>query len=493
MWMYDLAREQTADLTYLRHLAQLSLDAGYNAWGLYLEHRFAYPSAPWAAGKVCLTPEMVRTLERDFPDLQIVPFVNLLGHVEGFLYTEEGKRFAEERFKGMQACPSKPEFIRFAEQLLDDVMDCFSSNLIHIGADETFQLGVCETCAAKVNAAETGGKAELYGNFFAPLAQRVIDQGRTPGLWGDIYLEHPEALKILPKEAILFHWRYFEGPGKDATKLSQSHRVVNCPSLQTYNASWFHLQQSEQNVRDHLSAPLQEGICLTTWECGLMGNYATLEPAIRNAGEALNGGELDFLKAYGDAADWARLLDAELQSLGGIFAWDEYRSPLKSRLLMGGDPFQAWRHHGQELSGETGLAAWKIADQALNIAPDANYRGVAQFIRGAIEFIQFAEQARQAYAQDLPGVAIACLAPARQVFEALETTAKATRLNCGGSLADVERCRIAKEHVERVILRIKHYGDRSLGYLPSFEHLTSLHFAPHDQGAWWLVNRWVLE
>ena len=50
MWMYDLAREQTPTLDVLDRLCRLSLDAGYNALGLYLEHRFAFPSLPWAAG-----------------------------------------------------------------------------------------------------------------------------------------------------------------------------------------------------------------------------------------------------------------------------------------------------------------------------------------------------------------------------------------------------------------------------------------------------------
>jgi len=107
--------------------------------------------------------------------------------------------------------------------------------------------------------------------------------------------------------------------------------------------------------------------------------------------------------------------------------------------------------------------------------------------------VRYAEQARQAYANGLPGVATSALAPCRQIFENMEKTARATQLNIGGSLADIERCRIAKEHVERVIKRIKEYGDYSLGYLPAFEHITHPKFVPHDQAAWWLINRWANE
>src|SRR5687768_16371966 len=95
MWMYDLAREQAPTLDHLRGFLDMTREAGYNAVGLYMEHRFAYPSAPWAAGKGCVTREMVRALVSEYPDIQIVPFLNLLGHFEGMLYTDEGKRYRE--------------------------------------------------------------------------------------------------------------------------------------------------------------------------------------------------------------------------------------------------------------------------------------------------------------------------------------------------------------------------------------------------------------
>src|SRR5690349_17878586 len=105
MWMLDVAREQSPSLDHLYQYASLTQDAGFDAIGLYLEHRFAYPSTPWSHGAGCVTPAMVRSLRSEFPSLQVVPFINLLGHMEGFLYTEFGKRYAEERFAGMQACP----------------------------------------------------------------------------------------------------------------------------------------------------------------------------------------------------------------------------------------------------------------------------------------------------------------------------------------------------------------------------------------------------
>ena len=68
MWTYDLAREQAPTLDNLRVLAELSLNAGYNALGLYMEHRFAYPSAPWVHGAGAVTPSAVRAMFRLLKD-----------------------------------------------------------------------------------------------------------------------------------------------------------------------------------------------------------------------------------------------------------------------------------------------------------------------------------------------------------------------------------------------------------------------------------------
>lgn len=511
LWTYDLAREQAPSYEHLRRFVEITRLGGYDGLGLYLEHRFAYPSTPWSHGEGSLTVEAVRQLQAENPDLKLVPFVNLLGHYEGMIYTEAGKRFREERFKGLQACPSCEEFVAVAEVILEDVIAAFDSNLIHLGGDETAQLGKCPRCRDRVaefeSRGDSDGKARLYGEHFGRLCRRVLDAGRTPALWADMFLEHPGALDYIPKETWLFDWQYFESPLETSRKFVEAgFNVCCCPTLHVYNAAWMHLPQSERNVRDAVSAAKElqaAGVCVTTWEGALMANYETLFPAIIAAGKLLDrsegggGAYADELEAPALLAEyegeWARLMGVELNKLGGPFSYSGTRSGLKCRLLLYSNPFLAWMHHSEDLCGEIGARALEIAQQASFHSPDANARAVCQFVIKAIEFVRFADQARQAYSQGLPGVACSALAPCRQIFEDLEKTARANHINCGGSLADIHRCRRAREHVETVIRRIKEYGDGSLGYLPAFEIITHPKFMPHDQGCWWLINSWANE
>ncbi len=518
MWTYDLAREQSPTREHLDRLCRLTRDAGYDALGIYLEHRFAYGSAPWAAGKGALTPDTVAWLRREHPSLRLIPFANVLGHMEGFLYASGGEGLAEERFKGMQAAPSSPAVAALAKGLLDDVMRAFDDEIVHLGGDETEQLAA--------SAARSGeGEAAVYGGYFGPMAAYVSSQGRRPAVWGDMLLEHPSALASLPKETLVFDWQYFGSPLETSRRFVEAgHEVVVCPTVHVYDAPWCHLPQTERNVREHVAAASELeafGVCVTTWEGALFASYETLLPAIAGCGNLLSppptpssspaesgssssmGDRVDgegapellraYLKAGETHEEWARLMGVELQEAGGPFAFTGIRSSIKARLLLYGNPFLLWLRDREALLGEPGDKALAVLDRAIAFAPDAGYRGVSEFVKIAIQCVRFTEEAAVAYAAGKPGVAAAALAPMRPAFDDLARIARATNLRIGGSLADVERCVVAKEHVERVMRRIKLYGDGSLGYLPSFETISHPKFMPHDQANWWLINDWANE
>jgi hypothetical protein len=530
MWLYDIAREQCPTPTYMRHLCKLSLDSGYNALGLYLEHRFAYPSVPWVAGLGSLTPELVTSLQKEFKELQIVPFINLLGHFEGFLYASGGEQYACERFAGMSGDPINPKFVSLCESIVDDAISIFNSELIHIGGDETAQLGKGAS-QAFVETQPGDGKAVLYGQHFAPLAQRVVDAGRTPGVWGDMYFEHPDALDMMPKETVIFDWQYFKAPEHTSELFREKgFRTVFCPAVHTYNASWCHLPQTERNVTEHAEAAERlgvEGVCVTTWELGLMGNYNTILPVIEGCGTILTSAEpgvgqgapLDnasrdedieiyqslpkqesaanllraYLKHSETQEEWARLMGVELQECGGWFGFGGIRSGIKCRLLLYSNPFLLWLRDRESLVGEGGDRALELAERATAFALDSDQRGVSQFVKKSVEFVRQVDKAAQAYADKKPGEAMNHLAPCRQIFEDLEKIAVASNINSCGSLADIHRCQKARRYIEEVIMKIKQYGGGSLGYLPSFETLLHPKFVPHDQANWWLINKWANE
>lgn len=482
MWSLDVAREQAPTFDHLARWAHLSLDHGYDALGLYLEHRFAWQAAPWANGVGALKAGTIRTLRSEFPSLRIIPMINLLGHFEGFLHTEAGRDLRETGFGGMQGCPSNPEFVRLAEALVDETLEVFDDEIVHLGGDEAADLAACPRCADRT-------KAKLFATHFGPLIERVERAGRRPAIWGDMLLEHPSVLDRVSKRTLIYDWQYFGGLGDSSPKFTDAgFEVVGCPTLQAYNAPWVYVSESMANVRqviDDAAAMNLAGVCLTTWESTLFGPCDALEPAVARVGQMLNGRESHPI------GPWEELVGIELPRCGRPFAHSTHRSRLRAKFLLGGNPFLLWREFGEDLVGEAGDRALATLDQAQFLAEGEAQRGITIMLRSTIEFARIAEACRREYTAGRSEAACAALAPTRYLFDRLAAIARETELRVGGSRADAERCHLAKEHVERVMRRIRRVGDGSLGYVPSFEHLTDLRFVPHDQGAWWRVNSWV--
>jgi hypothetical protein len=497
IWMLDIAREQNPTDDHLRRFARHALDSGYDALGLYLEHRFAYPSTPWAHGGGCITPESVKMLREEFPALQVIPFINLLGHMEGFLYCEEGREFRAEPFRGLQAAAHAPGFAAFADQLLEDTLEAFDSDWIHIGGDETAQLDKHPLDKVVVEGAEGDGKAVLYGEHFGRLCRRVIAAGRTPAIWGDMLLDHPQAADYIPKETVVFDWQYRKGLQDSAPVLKEmGYRVIGCPTLHVYSAPWMHVEASERNVRE-VARDVRDldldGFCLTTWESGLMSSVDSILPAVKSSAAIARepDSETTLLDDYAEGRDWARMMGVDMEKLGGVFGYSGWRSSLKTRLLLMRNPFMLWFHHHEELCGPSGQAALRICEQALFVAPGEAEQGITLFVRGAIEFTLLAEEAHRLYEGGDAEGAVAKLAPTRYLFDTLEQVARRTHSRIGGSRADMERCKLARERVEQAIRMIRSYGRGEMGYRPAFEVITHPNFVPYDQGCWWLINEWA--
>lgn len=493
--MVDLAREQSPTLDHLYQFAATAQNAGYDSLGLYLEHRFAFECTPWSHGKGAVTPSQVRSLQAEFPSLQIVPFINLLGHFEGFFNCEEGRQFREEIFSGLQACPSCPAFVELCEAMVDEVVNVFKSELIHIGGDETAQLGKCPQCSERMAGQAEDEKAWLYNEHFAPLIRRVTRAGRRPAMWGDMFLQHPGALANLPKETVIFDWQYEGGVAETAPKFGDLD-VVACPTTAVYNAAWMHVKRTEANIREVSNDVNQLGLagfCLTTWEQILFNPYDSIFPAVEWAARIANEPESpeSLVHGFGAASDWAQTVGVELEALGGVWAESGHRHKLKCRLFLMGNPFLAWLHHRDEAEPERAKKLNHLIEKSVRQAPDEQYKNVSLALRGMIEALTLMDEAHACYDKCEADAAIGKLAPMRYLFDTFARLGKDNHARIGGSMADIERARIAKQHVETVIQRIRAYGHRELGYLPAFEVITNPRFTPHDQACWWLVNKWA--
>ena len=489
-WMYDIAREQAPPEDLLREILRRSKEAGYTAVGLYLEHRFAYPSALWAAAPGSLTPDGVRRLCAEVAPtgLRVIPFLNTLGHMEGFIRSEGGQWLGEAPRRGpLQICPSRPECAEFAWNLVSDAMDAFDDEWVHLGGDETYQLGACPRCAERVRSI---GKAGLYGEYYGKMCRRVLDRGRRPCLWGDMLAGYPEALDGIPRQTVIFDWHY-EGPPAKTTRMfrERGFDVICCPALRTYDSGWCFLDESRRVIDSHAEDARRLGalgVWVCTWEFFGFSSFASVLPLILAAGRRLSSGE-DWTAAaeteggsgYARAAE---ILGNSLPAASRFLAPGTWRS-LRGGLALGGNPFSLWREWRAEACGAPGDAILRACDEADGLLPnDSPMRFPVELHRVAVEWVRLAEEAYGLYtAGDPEGCA--------QALESGPTLLHRLRPGLeriggeGGSIADLGRLDHLIGTVDAVCARLRKLP-AGASWRPAFETLTHEAFVPGDQGAW---------
>lgn len=123
-------------------------------------------------------------------------------------------------------CASKEESFRFIENVLDEVMDIFPSEVIHIGGDERPD-GIwskCPLCSAMMKEKGFETESALQHWFMEKVNAYVLSKGRRSMAWAPT-LDHG-----VPEGQIVHDWFY----GHVAEAVKQGHEVVNSKDYFTY-------------------------------------------------------------------------------------------------------------------------------------------------------------------------------------------------------------------------------------------------------------------
>ena len=150
--------------------------------------------------------------------LQPVPLIQTLGHLEFLLSHGRYHPYRELPDTAYQLCPSRPESLTFLRRWLDEVIELFGKpEFIHLGADETYYLGKCPLCAARVQAES---RSALYLDHLNGLAEHVLAKGVRPMAWADMVLAHPQALDRVSRDLVWVDWDYSSGDGAPKSVLA---------------------------------------------------------------------------------------------------------------------------------------------------------------------------------------------------------------------------------------------------------------------------------
>jgi len=167
--------------------------------------------------------------------IDIIPLQNCFGHCEYILRHDRYATLREDNKEVSQVCPLKiKEAKEVFGEIFQEVACLHPSKYFHIGADETYLLGDCKDCAA---VAAKEGKSRLFVDYIKAMSEIILEMGKTPVIWADIILMHPEAVHELPKGLVFVDWNYGWEPdrfGKLENLYATGAEVWGAPSLRSH-------------------------------------------------------------------------------------------------------------------------------------------------------------------------------------------------------------------------------------------------------------------
>lgn len=231
----------------------------------------------------------------DFPDglLRAYPFLDETPEKETVLYARS-------------LCPTHPLLPSILFDLIDEMMDVFEADGMHIGCDETMMLGECPRCR--------GIEPHiLFANYINMIHDHLAERGAETMIWSDRLLHHidsgynhayeasangtDKAIDLVAKDVMCCDWhygRYREYKGYQSVDIFADHglRMMVCPWKNLDDTKDF-LEYAMEHDRGHI-----EGYLQTTW---------------------CSSGELARHFLYGDPPKWMPNMPLLLETMKEVF------------------------------------------------------------------------------------------------------------------------------------------------------------------------------
>jgi len=202
----DLSRGPVPTLEFQKKQIRTLAAYKVNVFSPYFEHTLAYDSNPLVAPPGgAMTHSDVRELVSYAANyhVDIIPEQEAFGHLHHMLKYEIYSPLGETPH-GHVLAPGQPGSLPLIKQLFAEIDSLFPSHFVHLGADETFELGRGQTA----DRVKTEGIGAVYLDFLKQIEAALRPSGKRFLFWGDVAMNSPDLVKTLPKDLIAVPWTY---------------------------------------------------------------------------------------------------------------------------------------------------------------------------------------------------------------------------------------------------------------------------------------------
>ena len=241
-WMIDVSRNAVMKPSQVKKIIMIMALFGLNRLMLYTEDTYQldkkkYPYFGYLRGAYSV--EELQDLDEYASSLgvELVPCIETLDHL--------GRVLRWDAFNNIQDGPTninvgEEATYEFIEELIKTCRKCYKSNIIHVGMDESMNLGLGKYLLKNP---QIPNRMELFNKHL----QRVIDickkYGFRPIIWSDMFFRlidpngnyytdkklTPEIIDMIPKDVDLVYWDYYHDDRKTYEVMLKKHQQTHNP------------------------------------------------------------------------------------------------------------------------------------------------------------------------------------------------------------------------------------------------------------------------
>ncbi len=270
--MDDISRGPIPTMEYMKKQVRRYAEMKINHMSFYIEHVVKTKTYPdFAPSDGGISVEEFAELSEYAADyhIRLVGSFQSLGHFENILSHPQFRPLgATERMLD----PLNPDVIEFLGAVYGEMAPAFSSPIFTPNLDEAWDLsrGGLRGPAAEL------GPAKIYAGHATRIDSVLRGLGKRTLMWGDIILEHPEILEMIPPDVILGAWNYdaaesfagfidpLKGAGFDFTV---------SPGVLNSNRLIPDFRMTTTNIRNFINEGYEKGtvgVYCTVWDDGGM-------------------------------------------------------------------------------------------------------------------------------------------------------------------------------------------------------------------------------
>ena len=286
-------RVQIMPMPTLKALAKEISTLGFNTLIMEWEATYPYKQHSIISNRYAYSREEVTEFINysEGLGLDVIPLQQSLGHAEYILMHERYAYLRADKRNLSQIDPTRLDVARdFFTELYSDMLSTHQSQYVHIGGDETRILD-CKRCQeAWGDDGEELGKSKLYVEYMTMIAEIVIAQGKTPLLWADMILAHPDAIADMPKNVIYIDWNYgwkFDRFGENPRTLIKEYglKFWGASSIRSspddyHVTSWSKHMKNQVVYVSYARESGFEGMVLTSWSTSGEYGYEWFWPEV---------------------------------------------------------------------------------------------------------------------------------------------------------------------------------------------------------------------